>query len=325
MIIPRYNPAMNETNAAAAAARQRAARIAFFALLLGALGIAFAPIFVRLSELGPSATAFYRLGLAVPFLMLWMSFEKRGTTAARRPSGAADYRGLILAGLLFAGDLAVWHWSIRLTSVANATLLANAAPIFVTVSAWLLFGERFTLAFLASMMVALAGTVVLMSASVTLGLDHLLGDGLGLLTAAFYAAYILAVKRLRSEFSTATIMAWSGAFGALALFPVTLLSGESLIASTAYGWGVLLALALVSHTGGQSLIAYALAHLPAAFSSVSLLLQPVAAAVLAWLILREPLGLLQGLGGGVVLFGIALAHRSVVARASRRARPLPDG
>ncbi|MEE8560063.1 MAG: DMT family transporter [Alphaproteobacteria bacterium] len=308
---------MSEADPAAAAARRRSVRIAFVALLSGALGIAFAPIFVRLSELGPSATAFYRLSFAVPFLMLWMSLENRGAAAPRRPSRAADYRGLILAGLFFAGDLAVWHWSIRLTSVANATLLANAAPIFVTLCGWLLFGERFTLTFLAGMGVALTGTAVLMGSSVSLGLDHLLGDGLGLLTAVFYAAYLLAVKRLRSEFSTATIMTWSGAVGALALLPITLLSGEGLIAPTAYGWGVLLALALLSHTVGQSLIAYALAHLPAAFTSVSLLLQPAAAAVLAWLILSEPLGPLQGLGGVVVLAGIAVAHRSVASGGSR--------
>ena len=308
---------MSEADPAAAAARRRSVRIAFVALLSGALGISFAPIFVRLSELGPSATAFYRLSFAVPFLMLWMSLENRGAAAPRRPSRAADYRGLILAGLFFAGDLAVWHWSIRLTSVANATLLANAAPIFVTLCGWLLFGERFTLTFLAGMGVALTGTAVLMGSSVSLGLDHLLGDGLGLLTAVFYAAYLLTVKRLRSEFSTATIMAWSGAVGALALLPITLLSGEGLIAPTAYGWGVLLALALLSHTVGQSLIAYALAHLPAAFSSVSLLLQPAAAAVLAWLILSEPLGPLQGVGGVVVLAGIAVAHRSVASGGSR--------
>ena len=125
----------------------------------------------------------------------------------------------------------------------------------------------------------------------------------------FYAGYMLAVKKLRADFSTATVMAWSAAAGAIALLPLALVSGESIIATTAYGWGVLLALALLSHVGGQSLIAYALAHLPAAFSSVSLLLQPVAAALLAWLILSEALGLLQGLGGAVVLAGIALARR----------------
>ena len=137
----------------------------------------------------------------------------------------------------------------------------------------------------------------------------MLGDGLGLATAVFYAAYMLAVKKLRADFSTATVMAWSTAAGAIVLLPLALISGESIVATTAAGWGVLLALALISHVGGQGLIAYALAHLPAAFSSVSLLLQPVAAALLAWLILSEALGLLQALGGAVVLAGIAIARR----------------
>ncbi len=288
----------------------RTARVAFIALLAGAIGIAFAPIFVRLSELGPSATAFHRLLLAAPFLWLWMGLDhRRAGGTGRKPATARDFGWLALVGLLFAADLGLWHWSIRLTSVANATLLANAAPIFVTLAGWLALGQRFTPVFLAGMAVALLGAVLLMGSSVTLGLDHLLGDGLGLATAVFYAGYMLAVKKVRADFSTATVMAWSAAAGAIALLPLALVSGESIIATTATGWGVLLALALLSHVGGQSLIAYALAHLPAAFSSVSLLLQPVAAALLAWLILSEALGLLQGLGGAVVLAGIAIARR----------------
>ncbi len=288
----------------------RTARVAFIALLAGAIGIAFAPIFVRLSELGPSATAFHRLLLAAPFLWLWMGLDRRRAAGTgRKPATARDFGWLALVGLLFAADLGLWHWSIRLTSVANATLLANAAPIFVTLAGWLVLGQRFTPVFLAGMAVALLGAVLLMGSSVTLGLDHLLGDGLGLATAVFYAGYMLAVKKVRADFSTATVMAWSAAAGAIALLPLALISGESIIATTATGWGVLLALALLSHVGGQSLIAYALAHLPAAFSSVSLLLQPVAAALLAWLILSEALGLLQGLGGAVVLAGIAIARR----------------
>jgi len=288
----------------------RTARVAFIALLSGAIGIAFAPIFVRLSELGPSATAFHRLLLAAPFLWLWMGLDRRRAAGTgRKPATARDFGWLALVGLLFAADLGLWHWSIRLTSVANATLLANAAPIFVTLAGWLVLGQRFTPVFLAGMAVALLGAVLLMGSSVTLGLDHLLGDGLGLATAVFYAGYMLAVKKVRADFSTATVMAWSAAAGAIALLPLALVSGESIIATTAMGWGVLLALALLSHVGGQSLIAYALAHLPAAFSSVSLLLQPVAAALLAWLILSEALGLLQGLGGAVVLAGIAIARR----------------
>jgi drug/metabolite transporter (DMT)-like permease len=90
---------------------------------------------------------------------------------------------------------------------------------------------------------------------------------------------------------------------------VALAAGEPMLPATAHGWLVLVGLALVSHAAGQGLIAYALAHLPAAFSSVSLLFQPVMAALFAWLLLAEPLVAVQVAGGVVVLLGIWLARR----------------
>ncbi len=290
--------------------QSRSGRVALGALFAGAAGIAFAPIFVRLSEVGPSATAFWRLALALPALWVWMGFERRERRGAAQPSGSADYRRLLVAGLFFAADLAVWHWSIRFTSVANATLLANVTPIFVTLGAWLWFGQRATAAFILAMVTALAGATILVGTSIQLSAQHLFGDLLGLVTAIFYAGYLLAVTELRERFSSATVLTWSSVVSAAALLPITLLSGEGLMALTGRGWAVLIALALISQVAGQGLITYALAHLPAAFSSVGLLLQPVIAALLAWLILNEPVGPLQALGGTIVLCGIALARRA---------------
>jgi drug/metabolite transporter (DMT)-like permease len=216
---------------------------------------------------------------------------------------------LVAAGLFFAGDLALWHWSIRFTTVANATLLANFAPIFVTLAGYLLFSERFSRQFLLGMALAIAGAGILMGESLGFGAEHVLGDVLGLTTAVFYAGYILSVAKLRSASSTATIMAWSGLVTCGALLTVTLLLGETLLPVTLEGWAVLFGLALLSHAGGQSLIAFALARLPAALSSVSLLLQPAIAAVLAWAILAEPLGPWQVSGALVILGGIYLARR----------------
>ena len=133
---------------------------------------------------------------------------------------------------------------------------------------------------------------------------------LGILTAVFYAAYILTVKQVRRTIATGTLMFWSAIISAAALLPIAVISGEGLIAHSLYGWTILVGLALLSHCGGQGLIAYALAHLPASFSSLTLLLQPVVAAFLAWMVLAEPLGGLQAAGGSVVLAGILLASRS---------------
>ncbi len=288
----------------------RRQRVALMLLLCGAVGIAFSPIFVRLSEIGPVATAVYRVLLALPPLFLLAAVERpQDGDRPRRPQSPTDFAWLALAGAFFAGDLAFWHVSVLYTTVANATLFANFASIFVTLAGWLLFRERYSRTFLTGMGLALLGAVLLMSDSLAISADNLLGDVLGVITAMFYAGYILTVARLRRQFSATTVMAWSSTVTSALLFLVALALGESLLASTMAGWAVLAGLAWISHAGGQTLIAYALAHLPAAFSSVSLLLQPVAAALLGWVLLAEPLGPVQAVGGAVVLVGIWTARR----------------
>lgn len=280
------------------------------ALFLGAAGIAFAPIFVRWSEAGPSATAFWRIALALPAMRAWMALDQGRPAPPPAPSSRRDFILLALAGLFFAGDLAFWHWSIKFTSVANSTLFANFAPIFVTLGARMIFDQRIRPLFVVAVVLAIAGAALLVRASVDLSAKHLLGDALGLSAAVFYAAYQLTIHRLRARFATGTIMFRSGLACAPALLLVAWASHETLMAETARGWWMLLALALVSQVGGQSLIAFAFAHLPAPLASVSLLFQPACAALLAWLLLSEPLGWLQALGGATILAGIALANRA---------------
>jgi drug/metabolite transporter (DMT)-like permease len=278
---------------------------ALAALLAGATCIALSPIFVRLSEAGPTATAFWRVAIAVPVLWL-LYFRSKKTT--RRYSG--KWSLLLAAGFAFAGDLAFWHSSIQFTSVANSTLLANLAAIFVTLAAWLFFGQRPSALFLAALGAALAGVALLVHTSLGFSSSRLLGDALGVVTAMFYAGYILAVKALRDRGETTLhLMAATSTITALFLFPVALASGEQMLPGSAFGWWILAGLALISHAAGQGLIAYALASLPAAFSSVSLLFQPVMAAFFAWALLSESLVPLQVLGGVVVLAGIYLARR----------------
>jgi drug/metabolite transporter (DMT)-like permease len=285
--------------------------VAVAALLVGAAAIGASALFVKVSETGPVATAFWRVALALPILWAWSVIGSRGGHVA---SFAAERRLIVAAGLLFAGDLAVWHWSIVLTSVANATLLANLAPIFVALAVWLLYGRRPTAMFLAGLAAALAGVTVLLGGDFRAGGGAVLGDVLGVVTAMFYGAYQLTVTRARSRTATAVIMAWSGLITAVALLPLALASGEQILPHTAAGWAKLAGLALISQVAGQSLIAYAMAHLPATFSSVGLLAQPVIAAALAWVLLGETLGWVEIAGAIVVLAGIRIVHKAELNR-----------
>jgi drug/metabolite transporter (DMT)-like permease len=293
---------------------QKIPNLALTALIAGAVAISFSAIFVRLSLVGPITTAFWRMALAFPAFWLWMQLERRpgagNDKPAPRPLTATDYRWLIAAGLFFAGDLITWHLAIKFTTVANSVLLANFAPIYVTIGGWLLFGQRVNFTFVVGMLLAIAGAAMLVGASFSLSTQHLLGDLLALTTAIFYGGYILSIKRLRDGLSTGTTMAWAAAITAAVLLPVALITEPTFFPVTLVGWLVLLGLALISHTGGQGLVTFALAHLPASFSSVTLLLQPVLAAIFAWLLLGEVLNPRQIIGGGVVLVGIFIARRA---------------
>ena len=282
---------------------------AFLCLLAGGCCIAFAPIFVRLSDTGPVASAFWRVALAAP--LLWLLLWRSSPSLGRAQGEGHSFGAVFLAGLFFALDLGFWHWSIVWTSVANSTLLANLAPIWVTVAGWLLWKQKVTRLFLVGMFVALAGMFVLVGPNFAIGGTRLAGDALAAFTAIFYGSYMLAIKRARdAKASTARLMAWSTTITAVILLPFALFSPQPMLPGSASGWLVLFGLAIVTQILGQGLIAYAFAHLPASLSSVSLLIQPVVAAFVAWLLFAEAVGPAQWIGGAIVLAGIWIARKA---------------
>src|SRR5258706_15472606 len=183
-------------------------RVAFACLLAGGCGIAFAPIFVRLADTGPVASAFWRCALAVPLLWTWALLRRERLQGQK--GSPAPLAPLVLAGLFFAADLGVWHFSILYTSVANATVLANLTPIVVTLAGWLFWKKAVTRTFLAGMFVAIAGMFVLVGPNFAAGGRPLPGGALGGPTAGFYRGYFLPTKAPRDgRRSTPRLMAWS--------------------------------------------------------------------------------------------------------------------
>jgi drug/metabolite transporter (DMT)-like permease len=196
-----------------------------------------------------------------------------------------------------------------MTSVAQATLFANAAPLFVTVAGVLLLGERVSRRFVLALATAGIGAAVIQAGSPAGAGGSLAGNALALLAAAFYSGYIVLIGRIRARMGTGAVLLWSSATAAVALLPAALLAGEPMLPTTLAGVAVLFGIGWISHAGGQGLLAFALAALPVSFTALALMVQPVTAAMLAWLVLGEPVGLATALGGAIVLSGIALARR----------------
>jgi drug/metabolite transporter (DMT)-like permease len=294
---------------------------ALIALFAGALSTGGAGILVRLSETGPTATAFWRGCLALPLLAAWAlleSAQRDSRREQRQPPGSVArllssgrrtaFRdpGFLLAGAFFAGDLALWHWSLLLTSIAASTLEASLAPLVVILIAWLRWRERPSTAFMGATALALAGMLLIVSPKFGHGGSAFLGDVLGLGTACFFAGYILAVARLRARYGTGIVMFNSTVVFTVLLLPLALT--QKFLPDTLWGWATVAGCALAAQVLGQGLIAYALAHLRPTFSSLGLLVQTLGAATSAWLVLGERLSAIQIVGALVIVGGIALAR-----------------
>jgi drug/metabolite transporter (DMT)-like permease len=299
-------------------------RLALLALFIGAITIGFSGIFVRWAETGPVATGVYRMGLsAVALLLLLPLFLPATRPQIVAKASRRDKLWLVAGGVLFAADIVAWHPALLLTTISNATFIGNISTIFVAVGAWLILRRRIGLLFVAGMVVTLAGAALLMGVSFSFGTARLFGDALSLLAAVFYGGYFLIVAHLRPRLPTFTIITWTSLVCALVLLPIAVVKGEVLVPQTVLGWAPLLGLGLLVHVGGQGAIAFAFAHLSPQFTALGTYIQPIASAVLAWLLLGEHLGLADIAGSAVILAGIWIAHKGSQRDAAAEARAAP--
>jgi drug/metabolite transporter (DMT)-like permease len=280
---------------------------AFTALCVGAVAMGISPIFVRFAavDVGPFASAFWRVALALPVLFAWMRFEDATVPAG---SGRSFSRPTILAGVAFAGDLFFWHLSILNTTVANATFFATTAPVFVVLFVWLVLRRRVSQGTLVGLALCLIGGASLIGQSFQVNPARIVGDVFGIATAVFFGLYFVAVDRARETSAAARVTFELTCVTAAILLVIAVLFDGRVMPRTLEGVAALVAMAWISHAGGQGLLAVALGRLPTVFSSLVIFLEAVAAAAFGWLILGEHLTLLQLLGGAVILLGIWVAR-----------------
>lgn len=289
-------------------------RFAFAALLGSNLCLAFGPLLVRASDVGPVAAGFWRVTLAVPFLLIMLALSRE--RIARMGPGLLLM--LAIAGLFFALDLGAWHLGIHQTKLANATLFGNASillfPIygFIVTRAWPNRSQAVAL------LLAAFGAALLMGRSYEMSADNLVGDLLCLLAGLLYTGYLVAMTRVRGTLGSWSALILSTMAGILPLLAMAALLGETIMPAD---WTPLILLALVSQVIGQGLLTYAMVHFPPIVVGLVLLVQPVIAATIGWLIYGERLGMLDLVGAVAVAVALVLVRRPDRPAAPESSKP----
>jgi drug/metabolite transporter (DMT)-like permease len=277
---------------------------AYLALIAGIICTSWSAIFVRWTDIPGTASAFYRM-LIPAVVLLPTHFLNRG-----RPRVNTRTLAIIgLGGLFFALDLAFYNTSILRTSAANATFLGNNTPIVVGLLSWLIFRQKPRLAFWLGLLLALGGTLVIVWADLARHMRFGIGDAMSLTAAACFAVYLMVTERVRTSIGTLEFLRLAMISSTLALLIINLLMGTSLQVPHGRTLWAVVGLGLFTQLGGYLALTYALGHLPATITSISLLAQGPLTAVLATILLSEPLTVPQIIGGSLVLSGVGLAHR----------------
>jgi drug/metabolite transporter (DMT)-like permease len=274
---------------------------AFAALIIGSCSLAFGPWLVRLAGVGPVAAGFWRLALALPFLLLLARIMGQPVHWPRRALTMLT----ILAGFFFAADLAAWHTGIHMTKLGNATLFGNISSF--AFAAWGLWLARRLPSPMqtAALTLAAVGAALLMGGSAELSARHLRGDLLALLAGLLYTGYLIAVERARGELDALPLLFLASAFGAVMLLPFSLALGEQVVPGD---WTPVLLLAIGSQVLGQGLLVYAIGALPPLVVGLALLTQPAISAFVGWIAYRETLSPLDWLGAAAIALALVLVR-----------------
>lgn len=279
----------------------------FSLLLLGASLIGLAPIFVRFSDMSPSWVVVYRMFLSLPLIAL-LNFYLNGRSAFTFRSKKNFYL-CVLAGIAFGMDLVTWHWGIVYTSVANATVIVNTAPIIVLIFAWLIFKESLSRKNIFYFVLTYIGVAGLIYFSSQEAVNPNYGDALSLFSAFCYAVYLLVLTRLGNEDAVTVIFFTSFFCGLLGL--LVAINESSVWLPSLQDFYELIALAVLCQFGGQFLLTYTLPRLSASKGAIGLSMQPITATIFAAWLFGEYLTLVQLFFVILALLGIYLARSAM--------------
>jgi drug/metabolite transporter (DMT)-like permease len=292
-------------------------------MVVGVVAISTSPILIRLAAVPALALAFWRCLAGAAVLA---PFARRG-----RAGGLArgDLALLGTAGVFLAAHFALWNASLALTSVGAATTLVSCTPLFVGIGARFL-GEAPGRRTWAGIALATVGAVVIgvsdalagpVAGAQATGASGLLGDVLAFAGAAAVAVYLLIGRVMRQRLPVSTYAASVYGTAAAVLLPACLLTGSSLGGYAAGSWlavaGVVIGPQLLGHTVFNSL----LTSVSATVVSVVLLIEPVGATALAWLLFHELPAVGFWVGAPLVLAGSWLAIIGEQAGAGAEAAP----
>jgi drug/metabolite transporter (DMT)-like permease len=249
-----------------------------------------------------TSTLALRFGIAAVILAIVLAILRRPLAPARgERAGAAA-----IAVFGYAIEASVFFAALAHGTAAAVTLLFYTYPVVVALGSWLVLGRGAPPARTAvALALASAGVAIVVGVGGSLAIEPV-GVVLSLLSAFIISGYLLGADVLLRHTAALTGSMWVSGAASLALFAASFASGRWHAPAGWSQWGPILAMG-IGTAGAFVCLLEGIRRIGAERSSIVSSAEPLAAAMLAWLFLDQPIGAGVAIGGSLILVGAVLA------------------
>ena len=265
-------------------------------LLVGLLAISTSPVIARLLPLVPAAViAFWRMAAASAMLWSYSSIRPQESLSTK------NIRLVLAAGFLLAMHFVFWFGALKLTSIANTTVLGIVAPAFTLLIERLWYNRKLGWITITALLIILVGGIIVQGDD----LGSMDGTGLGnimaILSAVFLGSVFLIGAKVRKTTSVITYTRTVYTVSAIVLLVTSLILDNPLMGYTINNYFWLFMLGLIPTLIGHTAFSYSVKFVSPTVIAAFPLGEPIIASYLAWLLFAEQVPFYV-VGGGLIIF-----------------------
>ena len=273
-------------------------------LVIGVLSISIFPVLVKWAPVSGLTSAFYRMFIGFIALLPFVLIKQKLEIPAK-----SQWLPVIISGIVFGSDIAVWNLSIHYSNATQATLLTNLSPVWVGIGTFLFMPDKPTLRFWLGTVLAILGLVILIGTDTFIQMKFDKGFMLAILSGMLYATYMMISKTALNHLSVVSFMTYSMGVSSAYLLVICLVTDQPLWNFTPVVWSVLAIQGLVCQLLGWLALNYTVKKMDAKRVSLSLLSQSIVTGLIAWIFINEKISLQMIIGGLIILAGIGITFK----------------
>ena len=273
-------------------------------LVIGVLSISIFPVLVKWAPVSGLTSAFYRMFIGFIALLPFVLIKQKLEIPAK-----SQWLPVIISGIVFGSDIAVWNLSIHYSNATQATLLTNLSPVWVGIGTFLFMPDKPTLRFWLGTVLAISGLVILIGTDTFIQMKFDKGFMLAILSGMLYATYMMISKTALNHLSVVSFMTYSMGVSSAYLLVICLVTDQPLWNFTPVVWSVLAIQGLVCQLLGWLALNYTVKKMDAKRVSLSLLSQSIVTGLIAWIFINEKISLQMIIGGLIILAGIGITFK----------------